>query len=86
VVDRERLVSLAANLARIRSTRDKGEAEIGEFLAAFLEQRGFVVDIQDMIADRFNVIARIPGHAAFQAIMLNGHLDMPSPVDGWKGA
>jgi acetylornithine deacetylase len=84
VVGRERLVSLAANLARIRSTRDKGEAEIGEFLAAFLEQRSFVVDIQDVIADRFNVIARIPGHPAFQSIMLNGHLDMPSPVDGWK--
>jgi acetylornithine deacetylase len=84
MVDRDRLVRLASDLARIRSTRDKGEAEIGRFLVGYLELAGFVVDVQEILLDRFNVIARVAGDPAFHSIMLNGHLDMPTPVDGWK--
>jgi acetylornithine deacetylase len=85
VVDRERLVGLASGLAGIRSTRDTGEAEIGRFLLRYLEDTDlFDVDVQDVVLDRFNVMARLPGRPEFQSIMLNGHLDMPDPVAGWE--
>lgn len=84
MVDRERLVRLAADLAGIRSTRDTGEGEIGRFLLSYLEHSGvFTVDAQEIVLDRFNVIAYLPGKPEFQSIMLNGHLDMPDPVSGW---
>ncbi len=84
MVDRERLVRLASGLAGVRSTRDTGEGEIGRFLLSYLEDSGvFAVDAEDIVLDRFNVIARLPGKREFQSIMLNGHLDMPDPVSGW---
>jgi succinyl-diaminopimelate desuccinylase len=84
MINKDKLVELAINLARIRSTRDKGEGEIGLYLADYLEGLGFSVNIQEVVPDRFNVIARIPGREEFLSLMLNGHLDMPDPVPGWK--
>lgn len=84
MIDRGRLVDLASALARIRSTRDTGEGEIGRYFLRYMEQSGlFAVDAQEIVLDRFNVIARLPGKAEFRSVMLNGHLDMPDPVSGW---
>jgi acetylornithine deacetylase len=54
-----------------------GEHQVGSFLADLLESWGFRVERQQVVANRFNVVARggSSSHAA-RSLMLNGHLDV----------
>jgi acetylornithine deacetylase len=59
-----------------------GEHQVAFFLANLLETWGFRVDLQRVVSDRFNVIARAGGSdAGVRSLMLNGHLDVVS-VEG----
>ena len=51
------------------------EAEVARALAAVLESWGFRVSLQEVIAGRPNVVARI-GKAGGRSLMFNGHLDV----------
>ena len=73
-------VALTRNLVAIDSrnpslVRDgPGEHACAESLAHTLERWGFRVEIQETVADRPNVVARI-GRSGARALLFNGHLD-----------
>ena len=56
-------------------TGGAGEAEIGRFVAAWLEHHGLEVELQTVAADRVNVIGRVRGTGGGRSLILNGHLD-----------
>ena len=54
-----------------------GEHQVGIFLADLLESWGFRVERQQVVANRFNVVARGGSSSrAARSLMLNGHLDV----------
>lgn len=52
-----------------------GEGEVARALAAVLTDWGFRVELQEVMPDRPNVVARI-GAAGGRSLMFNGHLDV----------
>ena len=63
-----------------------GEREAAEYVGAYLESLGLVVDYFEPIARRTNVHARIVGRDSSKtALILHGHLDVvPAPPEGWS--
>jgi acetylornithine deacetylase len=57
-----------------------GELACAEKLAGVLSQWGFAVSLQEVVANRYNVLARI-GPPGKSPLLLNGHLDIVG-VDG----
>ena len=54
-----------------------GEHQAAFFLARLLEDWGFLVELQEVVSGRFNLIARGgKANPASKSIMLNGHLDV----------
>ncbi|MGH3134667.1 MAG: M20/M25/M40 family metallo-hydrolase [Gaiellaceae bacterium] len=52
-----------------------GEAEIGRFVAGWLEARGVEVEYHDLAPARANVVGRVRGSGGGRSLMLNAHLD-----------
>ncbi len=74
------VVELTAALAAIDSTNPTlvpggaGEAEIGEYVAAWMQARGWQVEVQAVAPGRPNVIGRIAGGPG-PVLLVNAHLD-----------
>ena len=77
---------LASELIRIRSDEQVGEKEICFFLFDYLKALGFSVEIQDVLHNRPNIIARINGDSNGESLMFNGHLDtVPiGNIENWE--
>ena len=52
-----------------------GEAEIGRFVAAWLEEHGVETEYHELAPRRANVVGRVPGSGGGRALMLNAHMD-----------
>jgi acetylornithine deacetylase len=52
-----------------------GEAELGRFVAAWLEERGVEVEVEELAPSRVNVVGRVRGRGEGRSLMLNAHLD-----------
>jgi len=52
-----------------------GEAEIGRFVAGWLEQQGIEVEYEELAPSRANVVGRVRGSGAGRSLMLNAHMD-----------
>ncbi|HET9673999.1 MAG TPA: M20/M25/M40 family metallo-hydrolase [Gaiellaceae bacterium] len=52
-----------------------GEAAIGRFVAAWLDERGIDVGYDELAPTRANVVGRVPGTGGGQSLLLNAHLD-----------
>jgi acetylornithine deacetylase len=68
------VLELTRALVRIDSTTGR-EAPVAEFLAAWLEQRGWIVVRQPVLAGRFNVYA----HLGRPVVVFSTHLDTVPP-------
>jgi acetylornithine deacetylase/succinyl-diaminopimelate desuccinylase-like protein len=78
------VAALAAQLCAIASDLDN-EAAIAEHVAARLSRSDIEVHIENVVAGRPNVIARVPGtDSSLPPLVLNGHLDGSYHVDGWQ--
>jgi acetylornithine deacetylase len=81
-VDRDALVDLASRLVRIPSFSPE-ETEAARFLAGYLGERGYAVELQEVEPGRFQTIATLRGAGGGRRLMLNGHLDINSLTRGW---
>jgi acetylornithine deacetylase len=79
-VDEKTTLELAKTLVTIPSFTGQ-ETECAEFLAEFMEQRGFITELQQVQKGRFQVVGRVRGSGKGRNVMFNGHLD----VDGVRG-
>jgi acetylornithine deacetylase/succinyl-diaminopimelate desuccinylase-like protein len=52
-----------------------GEAEIARFVAEWLGGRGLEVELDELAANRANVVARAPGSGGGRSLILNAHMD-----------
>lgn len=52
-----------------------GEAEIGRFVAAWLEEHGVETEYHELALSRANVIGRVRGSGGGHSLMLNAHMD-----------
>ncbi len=52
-----------------------GEAEIGRFVAAWLEERGVATEYHELAPSRANVVGRVAGSGGGRSLMLNAHMD-----------
>lgn len=77
------VVELAMDLCRIPSPLGE-EGPVGRFLASELEHLGFDVELQEVVSNRYNVVAISRGNPRYRSIVLNGHLDAPAPVGTWR--
>lgn len=55
-----------------------GESEIADWVFQYFRSKNIHVERQDVLADRFNVIAKIPGRNCKRRILLEAHLDTVS--------
>src|ERR1051326_6622716 len=74
---------ILADLVRINSVNSSyeggpGEREIAAWVKNFFEQRGIEVWEQDVLPDRPNIIARLPGNHAQRRLILEAHTDTVS--------
>jgi acetylornithine deacetylase len=80
-VDAARLRELLEQLVAIDSVNPTlvsggaGEAEVGRLVAGWLGARGVDVEVDELAADRVNVIGRVPGSGGGRSLMLNAHMD-----------
>ncbi|GGM61921.1 M20 family metallopeptidase [Dactylosporangium sucinum] len=83
-IDADDVASLATGLCNIASDRDN-EGAIAEHIARRLERSGIEVHLEEVVAGRPNVVARVPGtDGGLPPLVLNGHLDGAFHVDGWR--
>ncbi len=52
-----------------------GEAEIGRFVAAWLEEHGVATEYYELAFSRANVVGRVAGSGGGRSLMLNAHMD-----------
>ena len=73
-IDKDELVRLVLDLCNI----DSGgpiEAPVARYLGDWLRAEGFKVRNIGLLADRFNVLARLPGTGGGLSLLLNSHMD-----------
>lgn len=77
------VVNILEPLIRYNTTNPPGnEAELAGWIAAFLASHGFEIDLPSCGENRKSVVARLKMGQG-PKIVLNGHLDVVPPGDGW---
>ncbi|QGN38114.1 M20 family metallopeptidase [Klebsiella oxytoca] len=83
--ERQELVTLLCSLIQFPSENPPGnEKAVALFIADVLRGEGIEVDIQEAVADRPNVIARLKGQQPGKRLILNGHSDVVPCGSGWS--
>jgi acetylornithine deacetylase len=87
-VNKERVVKLLQEMIRIPSYTGE-ELQIAQFMANWLEQQGFEVDLQECTPTPHhkksaNVVAILRGTGGGLSLMLNGHMDTDPVCGKWK--
>ena len=79
LIDRDELVRFTLEICNIDSPVGQ-ERAVAERLEDWFKQEGFPVRRIGLLADRYNLLARLPGTAAGRpSLMFNGHMDTFAP-------
>ena len=81
-IDKEAMLSLAQELVKIPSFKTE-ETEAARYIAEFLRERGYEVQLQEVEPGRFQTIGVLRGSGGGKSLMLNGHIDIDPIVMGW---
>ncbi len=80
-IQEDEVVAFASDLVRIPSLVGE-ETPLARWLQKFFEQRGYEVEMQEVIKGNWQPIARLKGTGGGQDLMLNGHIDTdPLSID-----
>jgi acetylornithine deacetylase/succinyl-diaminopimelate desuccinylase-like protein len=80
LIDRDELVRFTLEICNIDSPVGQ-ERAVAERLEAWLKQEGFPVRRIGLLADRYNLLGRLPGSAGGRpSLMFNGHMDTFAPA------
>lgn len=82
-IDENEMIDLAKSLCEFPSFKTE-ETEAARFLADYLSQRGYDVQLQEVDPGRFQTIATLNGTGGGKSLMFNGHIDIDPIADGWK--
>jgi succinyl-diaminopimelate desuccinylase len=82
--DSARMIDRLARLVAINTENPPGrETEAGAFLAVELREIGFVVETQELMPGRVNIIARFENGPG-PTLAFNSHIDVVPAGDGWS--
>jgi len=80
-IDEIKVIDLAKELIKIPSFTGE-ETPVAEFLAKYLEQHGFQIEMQEVESRRFQPLATLKGQGDGASLLFNGHMDIdPLPRD-----
>ena len=80
-VNEDEVVKFAGDICKIPSPTME-ETPLSRWLQKFFEERGYEVEMQEVIPGNWQVIARLRGTGGGQDLMLNGHIDHdPTGID-----
>jgi acetylornithine deacetylase/succinyl-diaminopimelate desuccinylase family protein len=83
-VEREEILKLTQELVAIPSPNPPGkEKDVALYLTDLFREMGLKVEMKEVCPDRPNVIAVWDSGRAGPTVMLNGHMDVVPPGDGW---
>ena len=82
-LDFDSMVNLAQELIKIPSFKTE-ESDVARYLAHFLEQQGYDVQLQEVETGRFQTVATLKGSGGGKSLMFNGHIDIDPLAMGWK--
>ncbi len=82
-VERQSILGLAQELIRIPSFKTE-ETQVARYIAEFLAQRGYEVQLQEVEPGRFQTIGILKGTGGGKSLMFNGHLDIDPLAMGWQ--
>lgn len=83
-IDKDALVELALTLCNIDSAGPT-EAPVARYVADWLRAEGFRVREIGLLADRFNVLGRLPGSGGGYSLIFNSHMDTSvRATDTWS--
>jgi acetylornithine deacetylase/succinyl-diaminopimelate desuccinylase-like protein len=83
-ISKDHLVDLVLEVCNIDSSGPT-EAAVARFVGNWLRQEGFIVRDVGLLADRFNVLARLPGTGGGYSLILNSHMDTAMrTTDTWS--
>jgi acetylornithine deacetylase len=83
LIARQDLVDIGKQLVSFPSFKGD-ETPLARYLAEWLDQRGYAVELDEVEPGRFQVIATLKGLGGGKSLMLNGHLDINSLPRGWN--
>jgi acetylornithine deacetylase/succinyl-diaminopimelate desuccinylase family protein len=79
----ERILETLQSLVRIPSINPPGnEKPCSEFIKKLLESHGIEVELQEVLPNRANVLARIEGKGGGPRLLLDGHMDVVPVPEG----
>lgn len=81
-VDDQEIIRLASDLIRIPSFTTE-ETPCAEWLASYLGEAGFEVQLQEIEPGRKQAVAWLRGSGGGRSIMFNGHIDIDPLAGGW---
>jgi len=79
-IDRKEIIELTQELVRIPSVTGC-EGDVAEYIQDRLKAFGLKTEKQNIVEKRFNVIGRMEGTSAENALMLHGHMDTVPAFD-----
>ena len=83
-ISKDELVRLALDICNIDSAGPT-EAPVARYLGDWLQAEGFKVRNVGLLAERFNVLARLPGAGGGYSLILNSHMDTSvRATDTWS--
>lgn len=73
-IDRKELIDFALTICNIDSAGPT-EARVAEYVYEWLKQEGFKARKVGLLADRFNVMGKLPGTGSGYSLLFNSHMD-----------
>jgi acetylornithine deacetylase/succinyl-diaminopimelate desuccinylase family protein len=81
----EEIIELTRELLRAPSVNPPADTEACARVAlAYLEQNGVPAELREGAAGVFNVVGRLSGERPGKRLLLNGHIDVVAPGEGWS--
>lgn len=74
-IDEKEVIALAKELIKIPSLTGE-ETPVAEFLAEYLGDRGFQIEMQEVEPGRFQPLATLKGTRSGTSLLFNGHMDI----------
>jgi acetylornithine deacetylase len=83
LVDEEEVIQFTKDICSFPSYSGQ-ETECAKFIANYMKENGFEVELQEVEAGRFQTICRIKGSGEAPSLMFNGHMDVgPVKMFSW---
>jgi len=82
LIETNELIKVVQDMIRIPSVVPPGaEKQVVEYVIGYMEANGIKTNIQEVLPERCNVVARLKGKGISTPIMFTGHMDVV-PVEG----